>query len=132
MTRTLGMAVLLALAAFSTSSMAEDKKADPAGTWKWSVKRGDNTIETTLKLQLDGDKLSGTISGMNNTENAIEDATFKDGEVAFAVTRERNGQKMTRKYKGKVDGDTIKGTSEGPDREGKTQSREWEAKREKK
>lgn len=126
----MGVAVVAVLAAFATTGMAEDK-ATVAGTWKWTVTRGDNKIETVLKLKLDGDKLSGTISGPNNTETAIEDATFKDGEVAFAVTRERNGNKTTRKYKGKVDGDTIKGTSEGPDREGKTQSREWEAKRDK-
>ena len=61
----------------------------------------------------------------------IEDAKFKDGEVAFAVTRERNGQKFTIKYKGKVSGDTIKGKTEF-ERNGEKQSRDWEAKREKK
>ena len=66
----------------------------------------------------------------DNAETKIEDATFKDGEVNFSVTRERNGQKFVTKYKGKVDGDTIKGTAE-TERDGQTRSREWEAKREK-
>jgi hypothetical protein len=44
------------------------------------------------------------------------------------VTRERDGNKFTIKFKGKVSGDTIKGKSE-IDRDGQTQSRDWEAKR---
>jgi hypothetical protein len=128
MRRTIGAGLLLAFIAFSTTAWAEDKKADPTGTWKWSTTFNNQTRETTLKLKLDGDKLSGTVSGRNNTENAIEDASFKDGEVKFSITRERNGQKFTTKYKGKLDGDTIKGTAES-ERDGKTNSRDWEAKR---
>ena len=105
-------------------------KPDPTGTWKWSVTINDNKRDVTLKLKLEGDKLTGTMPGRNNTETAIDDASFKDGEVAFSVTRERNGQKFTTKYKGKLDRDTIKGKSES-ERDGKAQSRDWEAKREK-
>lgn len=112
-----------------TQASAADK-ADPTGTWKWSVTFNNNTRDVTLKLKLEGDKLTGAMPGRNNTETAIEDATFKDGEVAFSVTRERNNQKFTTKYKGKLDGDTIKGKSES-ERDGQTQSRDWEAKREK-
>jgi hypothetical protein len=109
---------------------AEDKKADPTGTWKWSVTFNDQTREMTLKLKLDGDKLTGTMPGRNNTETAIENGTFKDGQVSFSVTRERNDQKFTTKYTGKLEGDTIKGKSES-ERNGTAQSRDWEAKREK-
>jgi len=105
-------------------------KADPNGTWKWSVTFNNQTRDVTLKLKLDGDKLTGKISGRNNTETDIEDATFKDNEVSFSVTRENNGQKRVTKYKGKIDGDTIKGKSES-ERNGQNQSRDWEAKREK-
>jgi hypothetical protein len=108
---------------------AQDKP-NPTGTWKWSVTFNDQTREMTLKLKLDGEKLTGTMLGRNNQETAIEDATFKDGEVAFSVTRERNGQKNTTKYKGKIEGDMIKGKSEMT-RNGENQSRDWNAKREK-
>jgi hypothetical protein len=84
----------------------------------------------SLKLKLDGDKLTGSIPGRNNTETAIENGTFKDGQVSFSVTRERNNQKVTTKYSGKLDGDTIKGKIEG-ERNGQATSRDWEAKREK-
>lgn len=107
------------------------ESADPTGTWKWSVTFNDQTREMTLKLKLEGDKLTGAMLGRDNQETPIEDASFKDDEVAFAVTRERNGQKFTIKYKGKVSGDTIKGKSEF-ERNGEKQSRDWEAKREKK
>src|SRR3569623_2874757 len=107
------------------------ESADTTGTWKWSVTCNDQTREMTLKLKLEGDKLTAAMLGRDNQETPIEDASFKDDEVAFAVTRERNGQKFTIKYKGKVSGDTIKGKSEFV-RNGEKQSRDWEAKREKK
>lgn len=121
----MGMAILLA-----TGTVRAADKPDPTGTWKWSFTVNDMKRDVTLKLKLDGDKLTGAMLGRNNQETAIEEASFKDGEVAFSVTRERNGQKSTTKYKGKLDGDTIKGKSEGM-RDGQTQSRDWEAKREK-
>ncbi|MFO1042161.1 MAG: hypothetical protein U0941_10265 [Planctomycetaceae bacterium] len=121
----MGMAFLLVAGTVQAAD-----KPDPTGTWKWSVTFNDMKRDFTLKLKLDGDKLTGAMLGRNNQETAIEEASFKDGEVAFSVTRERNGQKFTTKYKGKVDGDTIKGKSEGM-RDGQTQSRDWEAKREK-
>ena len=109
---------------------AEDKKADPTGTWKWTVTRNNQSRDVTLKLKLEGDKLSGSMPGRDNTEVAIDDASFKDNEITFSVTREFNGNKFTTKYKGKLDGDTIKGTTESV-RDGQTRTRDWEAKRDK-
>ena len=108
--------------------LADD--TNPTGTWKWSVTFNNQTREATLKLKLEGDTLTGSMLGRNNQETAIENATYKDGEVAFTVTCERNGQKFTQKYKGKVSGDTLKGKIEF-ERNGEAQSRDWEAKREK-
>jgi hypothetical protein len=124
-------AALAITATFLAGLARADESADPTGTWKWSVTFNDQTRELKLKLKLEGDKLTGAMVGRDDQETAIEDAKFKDGEVAFAVTRERNGQKFTIKYKGKVSGDTIKGKSEF-ERNGEKQSRDWEAKREKK
>jgi|SRR5437867_6375957 len=108
---------------------AEDKKADPTGTWKWSFTgQGGQTRETTLKLKLEGDKLTGTVSGRGG-ETAIAEAKLKGEEISFQVTREFNGNKVTTKYNGKLSGDTIKGKMEFQ-RDGQPQSRDWEAKRE--
>jgi hypothetical protein len=123
------VAMFLALAGFVGLVYADDK-ADPTGTWKWTFEAGGKTREGKLKLKKEGDKLTGAVIGRNNQETTIEDAKLKDGEVSFTVTRERNGQKFTTKYSGKISGDTIKGKMEF-ERDGKTESRDWEAKREK-
>lgn len=99
-----------------------------AGKWKWSVERGGQTFETTLTIKQEGDKLTGTVTGRNNTETPVQDLKFEKGELSFKVTREWNGQKMVLSYKGKLEGDTIKGTVER-DRDGEKTTRDWEAKR---
>src|SRR5690348_11696884 len=97
---------LVAAVALLVAGVAKAEDKGPAGTWKWSVERNGQTRETTLKLKMEGDKLTGTVSGRNG-ETPIEDATCKDGEVSFKVTRERNGQKFTTSYTGKLSGDSI-------------------------
>ncbi len=121
-------AVMVALIGLVAAARAEEK-ANPTGTWKWSVTFNDQTREMTLKLKLEGDKLTGAIV-RGERETAIEDGAFKDGQVSFKVTRERDGQKFVTKYSGKLDGDTIKGKSER-ERDGQVTSRDWEAKRQK-
>ena len=120
-------ALVLAFSGLVGFAKAEEK-ANPTGTWKWTVQMGEQKREQTLKLKLEGDKLTGTMVGRNNQETPIEEAKCKDGELTFKVTREREGRKFTVKYMGKVSGDTIKGKMEFQ-REGNAQSREWEAKR---
>jgi hypothetical protein len=101
--------------------------ADATGTWKWSVERNGNVFESTLKLKQEGSTLTGTYIG-RQSESPIEDGKIVDDVVSFKVTREFNGNKFVIGYEGKLDGDTIKGTSKFT-RDGETQSRDWEAKR---
>jgi hypothetical protein len=121
-------ATLVLLIVGATSLAHADDKPNPTGTWKWSVTYNNQTLEMTLKLKLDGETLTGAIMVRDGQETVIQDAKFADGTVSFTVVRERNGQKMTRKYTGKAGEDTIKGKSEA-ERDGQTQSRDWEAKR---
>jgi hypothetical protein len=123
MKRLLVAPIVLAIVAMAGIARAED----PSGTWKWTT--GNNNREVTLKLKLDGDKLTGTIT-MGTRDTEISDGTYKDGDVAFNVVREQNGNKRTTKYTGKVSGDSIKGKIES-ERNGQATSRDWEAKREK-
>lgn len=112
---------LFALPAIATAG-------DVTGTWKWSVERNGQKFETTLKLKQDGEHLTGTISGRNNTETAIDEGKVKDDEVSFQVTREFNNNKFVQKFTGKLSGDTIKGKVEF-ERNGEKQMRDWEAKK---
>jgi hypothetical protein len=105
-------------------------KPDPNGTWKWTVEMNGQKRDVTLKLKLEKDKLTGTMPGRNNQETAIEDGTFKDGEISFSVTRDRMGTKVKTKYTGKIDGDTLKGKMEF-ERNGEKMTREFEAQRSK-
>ena len=87
----------------------------------------------SLKLKVDGEKLTGTLSSPGRdgatTETAIAEGKVKGEDVSFTVTREFNGNKVVSKYSGKVTADTIKGKIES-ERNGQAQSRDWEAKRE--
>src|SRR5689334_1659759 len=130
--RTLLAAFVVVAFAFAGVARAADEKKSPIdGTWKWTVQGQNNqSFEQTMVLKMEGDKVTGKILGRNNNETPIADASFKDGTLSFTVTRERNGNKVTSKYNGKVDGDTIKGKIES-ERNGQNNTRDWEAKREK-
>ena len=124
MKRIIGLAILGILLGLGSTTV---QAADATGTWKWTSERNGQKMEWTLKLKQDGDKLSGTMAGRQN-ETAIEDAKVTGDEISFKVVREFNGNKMTQKYKGKVGADTIKGNLE-VDRNGETNTRDWEAKK---
>jgi hypothetical protein len=111
----------------STARAAED----PNGTWKWTTMFGEKSVEASVKLKLDGDKLTGAYIGRGGMETPIENGTFKDGKVSFAVTRMFGDNKFTIKYNGTLSGDVIKGKTEFTGQDGQAQSRDWEAKRQK-
>src|SRR5581483_10011586 len=92
----LGFLALAVLAGLAAAARADDK-ANATGKWKWKIMRQMQETEVTLTLKQEGDKLTGSMPGPNNSEIKIEDGTIKDGEVSFSVTRERNGQKFTQK-----------------------------------
>jgi hypothetical protein len=124
------LSTLACLVSLLVAGAALAADADPTGTWKWSQTRGDQTREVTLKLKLAEGKLTGAMSGRNNTETQIEDGKFENGKVSFKLTREFNGNKVVSLYNGELKEDTIKGTVE-TERDGQKRSRDWEAKREK-
>lgn len=117
------------LVAASISANAQTAKVDPTGTWSWtSPGRDGQTRTNTMKLKLDGDKLTGTVAGRQQ-DTEIKEAKIKDGEISFKVTREFQGNSMTQQFTGKITGDTIKGKIKS-ERDGQPQERDWEAKRE--
>jgi hypothetical protein len=109
-------------------SMARaDDKSSPNGTWKYTTERNGQTIDVTFKLKAEGEKVTGTVTVMD-METKIEDGAIKDGEISFKVIRQAGDNKFEIKYKGKVTGDVFKGKRE-LERDGQTNSREFEAKR---
>jgi uncharacterized protein (DUF2147 family) len=122
------MATVICVLAVAGMVRAEDKP-NPTGTWKYTAEVNGQSIDVTIKLKLDGDKLTGTVTVLD-METKIEDSKYKDGEVSFRVNREMNGNKFTTKYNRKIMGDTFKGKRE-LERDGQTNTREFEAKRSK-
>jgi hypothetical protein len=82
-----------------------------------------------MRLAKSCDLVHGTVTGLD-METKIEDRKYKDGELSSKVNREMNGNKFTIKYKGTIKGDTFKGKRE-LERDGQTNTREFDAKRSK-
>ena len=127
-------AAACAILALGAVAQAQDKKADPTGTWTWSQpgRNGGPDRKYTLKLKLEGEKVTGTLTapgrGGQSSDVAISEGKLKGDEISFEVTREVQGNKITAKYNGKISGDSIKGKMDAG-RDGQT-PRDWEAKRE--
>jgi hypothetical protein len=103
--------------------------ADPSGTWKWTTRSPNGEIETSLKLESKDGKLAGAYSNQFG-DASISNVSFQDDVLAFEVVREFNGAKFVIKYRGKLEGDTIKGTIETPRPDGgEPMKLDWNAKR---
>ena len=99
------------------------------GTWRWSVTFGDRAFDNSVALTVKGDKLSGKLKGGRRGGDVdIKNGTFKDGRVSFDVERDRDGEKTTTKYRGKLSGDSITGTIRTPFN-GETRTNDWKAAR---
>ena len=95
----LALMCLFAVAAFA---------ADVSGKWTYEMTtpNGDKR-EGSLNLKAEGDKLTGTVSGMRG-ETPISDGKISGDDISFNVVRSRNGQEFKMQYKGKVVGDELK------------------------
>jgi hypothetical protein len=84
--------------------------ADVSGKWVAQVPgRGGQTREMTFDFKADGDKLTGTITGMRGTTD-ISDGKINRDEISFTQVLEFNGNQMKILYKGTVSGEEIKFT----------------------
>jgi hypothetical protein len=117
-----------------TQAQAEDKKVDPSGTYTWIMqgRNGGADRTNTLVLKLEGEKLTGKVSGIGAggkvTEADITEAKLTGTDISFSVMRTYNGNSATNKYTAKVEDGAIKGKVEFTGRNGDVQSRDWEAK----
>ena len=128
----IALASILALTCFTSLSRAADEKADVNGTWKWTLTtpNGDE-ISLSAKLKQEGDKVTGTYYGRNNSESPIKDGKLTGNELKFTVVRDINGNQITINYSGKVEGDKITGKSEFKMGDEEPRKMDWNAKREK-
>ena len=92
--------------------------ADVTGKWTAQVPGRDGQMrEQTFTFKVDGEKLTGTVSGMQG-DTEIKDGTAKGDDIAFSVVRSTPNGEFKMSYTGKVAGNEIKFTAkrEGGDR----------------
>ena len=88
--------------------IAQDQPAAVAGVWALTVETGQGTGRPSVKLQQDGDKLTGTYSSEVFGEQAVT-GTVKGTAVTFAFTASFEGNTFTVTYAGTVEKDSMKG-----------------------
>ncbi|MFA0765302.1 MAG: hypothetical protein BDTLLHRC_000255 [Candidatus Fervidibacter sp.] len=101
--------------------------AGVAGTWRWSVPTARGERQYVLRLRQRFQKISGTVT-TDGEETPISDAQLNGNQIRFTVVRDIRGQKVTMRFSGRVNGDTIRGSVDiqGGPFAGK---RDWVAKR---
>ena len=122
--------VAAVVVSLSNLASADDKKANVAGTWEWTTMRQDQEQKHSIKLKQEGDKVTGVYVPPRGDEVELKDVKLDGNKISFAITRTVQNNERTIKYNGTVEGDTIKGKSEMPGRDGgEARSRDWEAKK---
>jgi hypothetical protein len=126
------LSMALVLGTCGLAGAADDKVADPVGTWKCEYEIGGQQRTSTLKIKKDGDNLAGTMSWPDQAETKLKDLKLKDATLTFSAERKLSGMDdgFTVEYKLTIDRDQIKGKGAA---EFGGEKREWdiEAKRQK-
>lgn len=100
--RILSLLALLGVLSFVAAA------ADVSGTYKAEVPgRNGNTQTLTITLKADGATLTGTVANARG-ELPIADGKVDGNTVTFSQKMQMQGNEMTMKYTGKVEGDSIK------------------------
>jgi hypothetical protein len=125
------LSMALALGLCGLAAAADDKAADPVGTWNCEYEIGGQQRTSTLEIKKDGDKLTGTMSWANQKDEKLKDLKFKDGKLTFSAVRKLMDNEIPIDYTLTIDGDKLKGKGEA-EVGGEKQEFDIEGKREKK
>jgi hypothetical protein len=128
-------ATLIAFVAASAWAAVE-----ATGKWTESFTFSDGSVGViTFELKQDGEKITGTHTLPKNTEGRTQDLVHEiiegkitpQNDLSFAIAWESShGLPYRREFKGRLDGDTIKGTQTRI-YNGNEKTREWIATRDK-
>ena len=100
--------------------------ADISGKWAGDMPgRGGDMTATTFNFKVDGEKLTGTMTGPQG-DIPLQEGKVAGSAISFSTTLDFGGNSIKILYKGTVSGDQIKMTRE---REGSGQAREFTIKR---
>jgi hypothetical protein len=125
------LSAALVLGLCGLAGAADDKKADPVGTWKCEYEIGGQKRTSELTIKKDGDKLAGTMNWPDQKDVKLKDVKLKDGDLTFSAERKVMDNTFTVEYKLTIDGDKLKGKG-AVDAGGEKREFDIEGKREKK
>lgn len=124
MTKTKSLIALCALALLVIPLSA--LQANVAGDWEMTSEGRQGPRTTNIHIEQEGEKITVTMPGMRGGGEVKAEGTIKGNDIEWKITRPgREGAEFTITYKGKVEGDTIKGEVQMGD----FASREWTAKK---
>jgi len=103
------LSVVLVLGLCGLVRAAEEKKADPVGTWKLEYMIGDQQRTADLTITKEGEKLAGTMNWADQKDEKLKDVKLKDGDLTFSAERKVGDNSFHVEYKLTVDGDKLKG-----------------------
>jgi hypothetical protein len=106
------LSVTLVLVACGLTNAADDKSADPVGTWKCKYEIGGQERTSTLTVKKEGDKLVGTMTWADQKDEELKDPKFKDGKLTFSAVRKSMDNTIPIDYTLKINGDEFKGKGE--------------------
>ena len=93
--------MLLLLATFAQA-------ADLSGKWKGDVPgRSGDTTPTTFTFKMDGEKLSGSMTGPQG-DLPLQEGKVSGDQVSFSTTIDAGGNSIKILYKGTLSGDQLK------------------------
>lgn len=83
-----------------------------SGSWTISIRGEGGTRTQIMSVQQDGNNLSGSIQDDRGKE-ALQ-GTITGNNIRFAISMNTPRGPMTLEYRGKLDGDSMKGTMKNP------------------
>jgi hypothetical protein len=96
--------VFMLILLLSTSALA----ADVDGRWAGTVATQNGDFPVAFTFKTDGEKLTGTTTGLDGAEVAITDGKIKGDEITFQVSFDFGGMPLVLNYKGVVSTAEIK------------------------
>ncbi len=85
------LSMALVLGACNLAGAADDKAADPVGTWQCSYEIGGQQRTATLTVKEEGDGYVGTMSWPDQKDEKVKNPKFKDGKLMFSAVRKLGG-----------------------------------------
>ena len=126
----LGFVTCLPFPRFTRGADADATPSPIEGTWKWTFTMPDGgQVNPSVKFKIERNgALTGTARFRPGNDAPVTNIVVTGNQVSFGVVRERDGNTVTTRYTGKMEGDTIRGkiTSNWA---GETQNFDWRAER---